>query len=183
LNFARTDIEGMLVIEPEVHVDNRGLFMESYNQREFDQLLGEEVRFVQDSHSRSHRGVVRGLHYQVPPHAQGKLVRVTLGEVFDVALDLRRSSRSFGRWAGVRLSANNRRMAWLPPGLAHGFLVISETADFLYKTTDYYVPEAEHRIRWNDPAIGIHWPDLGQPLTLADRDAIAPLLSGSPTFD
>jgi dTDP-4-dehydrorhamnose 3,5-epimerase len=176
-------IDGMLVIEPATHIDQRGFFLESYSQRRFDELLGAETRFVQDSHSRSRRGVLRGLHYQLPPHAQGKLVRVTCGEVFDVAVDLRRRSPTFGRWTGVSISESNRRMVWLPPGLAHGFLVVSDLADFLYKTTDYHAPEAERRIRWNDPAIGIAWPDLGEPPTLVERDAHAPLLADSPGFD
>lgn len=183
MNISAGGLEGMLVIEPTAHVDDRGFFLETYSARSFDQMLGREMRFVQDSHSRSSRGVLRGLHYQTPPRAQGKLARVARGEVFDVAVDLRRHSPTFGRWAGVTLSEDNRRMVWLPPGLAHGFLVISETADFLYKSTDYYAPEAEHRIRWDDPVIGIAWPDLGHPPTLAERDAAAPLLADSPTFD
>ena len=173
----------MLILEPKVFGDTRGFFMESYNARVFDQACGSQVEFVQDNHSRSARGVLRGLHYQLPPRAQGKLVRVTHGEVFDVAVDLRRSSPSFGRWVGVLLSDQNHRLAWLPPGLAHGFLVTSESADFLYKTSGYYAPEAERSIRWDDPAIGIDWPQLGQAPTLSARDAGAPLFADSPTFD
>lgn len=183
MNVVRTAIDGMLILEPAVFGDARGFFMESYNAREFDRVLGAEVRFVQDNHSRSAHGVLRGLHYQLPPHAQGKLVRVTRGEVFDVGVDLRRGSPSFGRWAGVTLSADNHRMVWLPPGLAHGFLVTGDGADFLYKTTDYYAPHAERGLRWDDPALGIEWPALAQPPTLAARDAAAPLLADSATFD
>jgi dTDP-4-dehydrorhamnose 3,5-epimerase len=182
LNILHTEIEGMRIIEPRVFGDARGFFMESYNERSFNEALGQELRFVQDNHSRSAHGVLRGLHYQLPPHAQGKLVRVTQGAVFDVAVDLRRSSPSYGRWVGVSLTGENQRMVWLPPGLAHGFLVTGPSADFLYKTTDYYAPQSERCIRWNDPAIGIAWPELGQPPVLAPRDAAAPLLADSDTF-
>lgn len=183
MNVVRTAIEGMLILEPKVFGDTRGFFVESYNARVFDQAVGAATRFVQDNHSRSTRGVLRGLHYQIPPDAQGKLVRVVHGEVFDVGVDLRRSSPTFGRWVGVTLSAENQRMAWLPPGLAHGFLVTSESADFLYKTTSYYAPASERCLRWNDPVIGITWPTLDQPPLLATRDAEAPLFSGCVCFD
>jgi dTDP-4-dehydrorhamnose 3,5-epimerase len=183
LNILHTEIEGMRIIEPRVFGDARGFFMESYNERSFNEALGLELRFVQDNHSRSAHGVLRGLHYQLPPHAQGKLVRVTQGAVFDVAVDLRRSSRSYGRWVGVSLTGENQRMVWLPPGLAHGFLVTGPSADFLYKTTDYYTPQSERCIRWNDPAIGIAWPELGQAPVLAPRDAAASVLADSDTFD
>ena len=173
----------MLIIEPKVFGDARGYFLESYNAKAFDDAVGFEPRFVQDNHSRSTHGVLRGLHYQLAPYAQGKLVRVTQGAVFDVAVDLRKSSQSFGCWVGVTLSSENHRMAWLPPGLAHGFLVVSESADFLYKTTSYYAPQAERCIRWDDPAIGIEWPALGTAPLLAARDAAAPLLAESPLFD
>ena len=135
MKVTTTAIEGLLILEPRVFGDERGFFLESYNQKAFDDALGHEVRFVQDNHSRSAKGVLRGLHYQLPPHAQGKLVRVTQGAVFDVAVDMRRSSPSFGRWVGVELSGQNHRQLWLPPGMAHGFLVTSDSADFLYKTT------------------------------------------------
>jgi dTDP-4-dehydrorhamnose 3,5-epimerase len=183
LKIIRTAIEGMLILEPKVFGDARGFFMESYNARTFEEAIGFEVRFVQDNHSRSAHGVLRGLHYQLPPHAQGKLVRVTQGAVFDVAVDLRRSSPSFGRWAGVGLSGDNHRMVWLPPGLAHGFLVTSDSADFLYKTTAYYAPQAERCIRWDDAALGIEWPSIGQEPQLADRDADAPMFAQSTHFD
>lgn len=183
MNVFSTEIEGMRIIEPRVFGDARGLFLESYNERNLDEALGARVRFVQDNHSRSAHGVLRGLHYQLAPHAQGKLVRVTQGAVFDVAVDLRRSSPSFGRWVGVTLTGDNHRMVWLPPGLAHGFLVTGESADFLYKTTDYYAPACERCIRWDDPAIGIGWPSLEQAPLLAARDAAAPLLAQSTHFD
>ena len=161
MKVTRTPIEGLLVIEPRVLRDARGYFLESYNQKAFDAAVGHEVRFVQDNHSHSSRAVLRGLHYQVAPHAQGRLVRVTQGEVFDVAVDVRRSSPTFGRWNGVALSDENHRMVWMAPGLAHGFLVTSDSADFVYKSTGYYAPKAERCIRWNDPAIGIAWPSAG----------------------
>jgi dTDP-4-dehydrorhamnose 3,5-epimerase len=135
------------------------------------------VRFVQDHHSRSSRGVLRGLHYQLPPHAQGKLVRVVHGAVYDVAVDLRPGSSTYGRWFGAELSSDNYRMMWLPPGLAHGFLVLSDSADFLYKTSAYYAPSAERCLRWNDPTLAIRWPDTGRPPILSPRDAVAPLLA------
>lgn len=151
-------IPGVLLIEPRVFGDQRGFFMESFNQKAFDEAVGAGHRFVQDNHSRSARGVLRGLHYQLAPRAQGKLVRVVRGRVFDVVVDIRRGSSSFGHWLGVELDEENPRQLWIPPGLAHGFLVLSERADFLYKTTDYYSPEHERCIRWDDPAIGIDWP-------------------------
>ncbi|MEO5676582.1 MAG: dTDP-4-dehydrorhamnose 3,5-epimerase [Usitatibacter sp.] len=164
-----TAIPEVLVIEPKVFGDARGFFFESWNQGAFDRAVGREVRFVQDNHSASGRGVLRGLHYQVQ-HAQGKLVRVVAGEVFDVAVDLRRASPTFGRWVGERLSADNRRMMWVPEGFAHGFLVLSESAEFLYKTTDYYAPEHERTLLWNDAAVGIDWPLEAAPL-LKPKDA------------
>jgi dTDP-4-dehydrorhamnose 3,5-epimerase len=177
MKVTRTEIDGVLILEPRVFGDGRGFFMESYNQKTFDHAVGFEARFLQDNHSRSARGVLRGLHYQVGPHAQGKLVRVTQGAVFDVAVDIRRSSPNFGRWVGVELSGQNHRQLWLPPGMAHGFLVTTDSADFLYKTTQYYAPDAERCIRWDDPAIGIDWPALGRPPVLSARDAAAPLLA------
>jgi len=183
MKVERTAIADVLVLEPKVFGDERGFFMESFNQRAFDEAVGRHVEFVQDNHSRSVRGVLRGLHYQLPPHAQGKLVRVTQGSVFDVAVDLRRTSPTFGRWAGVELSGQNHRQLWLPPGMAHGFLVLSETADFLYKTTDFYVPAAERAIRWDDPQLGIAWPALGVAPSLSAKDAGAHSLSEAPTFD
>lgn len=176
LKATTTAIPGVLILEPRVFGDARGFFFESFNQRAFNEATGLDVQFVQDNHSRSARGVLRGLHYQVAPHAQGKLVRVVRGSVFDVAVDIRRDSPSYRQWVGVELSEHNHRQLWIPPGLAHGFLVTSETADFLYKTSAYYVPEAERCIRWNDPALDIDWPLDGSP-TLSAKDAAAPDLA------
>jgi dTDP-4-dehydrorhamnose 3,5-epimerase len=169
----------VLMIEPRVFGDDRGFFYESFNKRTFAQA-GLEIEFVQDNHSRSRRGVLRGLHYQIE-HAQGKLVRATVGEVFDVAVDLRRSSPDFGRAIGVTLSATNKRMLWIPPGFAHGFLVTSEDAEFLYKTTDYWYPEHERTLLWNDPALDIAWPLTGEP-TLAAKDAAGAPLASAATY-
>ena len=156
MNALPTPIEGLLVLEPKVFGDERGFFMESYNQRMFRELTGTSPDFVQDNHSRSARGVLRGLHYQLQ-QPQGKLVRVTSGVVFDVAVDLRRASPTFGRWHGVELSGENKRQFWVPAGFAHGFVVLSESADFLYKTTDFYAPQHERCIAWNDPTLAIDW--------------------------
>ena len=169
MRFHTTAIADVLIFEPKVFGDARGFFMESYNQRAFAEATGLEIDFVQDNHSRSRKGVLRGLHYQIQ-QPQGKLVRVTSGAVFDVAVDVRRSSPTFGRWVGVELTAENHRQLWVPAGMAHGFVVLSESADFLYKTTDYYAPEHERSIAWDDPAIGIAWP-------LAALGISAPLLS------
>jgi dTDP-4-dehydrorhamnose 3,5-epimerase len=152
-----TPIDGVLVLEPKVFGDARGFFFEIFNARDFEQATGLDVAFVQDNHSKSAKGVLRGLHYQVQ-HAQGKLVRVTQGAVFDVAVDIRKGSPTFGKWFGLELSAENNKQMWIPAGLAHGFLVTSGIAEFLYKTTDYYHPEFERSILWNDPSIGIEWP-------------------------
>ena len=170
-----TAIPDVLILEPRVFGDARGFFFESFNARDFAQATGLTVEFVQDNHSKSAQGVLRGLHYQIE-HAQGKLVRVVQGEVFDVAVDLRQSSPTFGQWVGERLSADNKRQLWVPPGFAHGFVVLSESAEFLYKTTDYWYPEHERSLLWNDPAIGIDWPIEGQPL-LAAKDAAAKTLA------
>ena len=183
MKVTTTAIEGLLILEPKVFGDARGFFMESFNQKAFNEAVGMEVDFVQDNHSRSSKGVLRGLHYQLPPHAQGKLVRVTQGSVFDVAVDVRRGSATFGQWVGVDLSGESHRQLWLPPGMAHGFLVTSESADFLYKTTDYYAPQAEGCVLWSDPAVGIVWPDIGMAPLLAAKDAAAPVLSGASAFD
>jgi dTDP-4-dehydrorhamnose 3,5-epimerase len=167
----QTDIADVLVLEPKVFGDERGYFLESFNQRSFNQLTGLDVQFVQDNHSHSARGVLRGLHYQIA-HPQGKLVRVVQGRVYDVAVDLRRSSATFGRWTGIELSAENFRQLWIPPGFAHGFVALSETADFLYKTTDYYYPEHERCILWNDPELEIDWPlEIEPKLSLKDAQA------------
>ncbi len=178
-----TAIEGVLILEPKVFGDARGFFMESFNQKTFNDAIGHEVTFVQDNHSRSGKGVLRGLHYQRPPHAQGKLVRVTQGSVFDVAVDIRAGSPTFGQWVGVELSGENHRQLWLPAGMAHGFLVTSDSADFLYKTTDYYAPQAEGCVLWSDPALGIAWPDVGTPPQLAVKDAAAPPFSHATAFE
>lgn len=164
-----TVIPEVLIIEPRVVGDERGFFFESYNQRAFDQAVGSKIVFVQDNHSKSTRNVLRGLHYQLPPKAQGKLVRVVTGEVFDVVVDIRKQSATFGRWVGEILSAENKKQMWIPPGFAHGFLTLSETAEFLYKTTDYYSPEHERCIQWNDPHLAVHWP-LGEEPVLSVKD-------------
>lgn len=167
-------IPGVVVFTPTVFGDERGLFMESYNARAFAEAIGYEPEFVQDNHSKSQRGVLRGLHYQLAPHAQGKLVRVVTGAVFDVAVDLRRRSSTFGQWVGQVLSADNRHQLWIPPGFAHGFLTLTDTADFLYKTTAYYAPASERAVVWNDPSIGIEWPIAGEPLVSEkDREGMA----------
>ena len=174
-----TSLDGVLVLEPRVFGDERGWFMESFSEKTFRDATGVETTFVQDNHSRSARGVLRGLHHQLAPHAQGKLVRVTAGSVFDVAVDLRPGSATRGRWTGVELSAENKRQLWIPAGFAHGFLVTSESADFLYKTTAYYHPASERSIVWNDPAIGIEWPDIGMAPIVSGKDAAAPGLAES----
>ena len=171
----QTPLEGVLVLEPKVFGDARGFFFESFNARDFMQATGVNDVFVQDNHSKSSKGVLRGLHYQVQ-HAQGKLVRVSQGAVFDVALDIRKDSATFGKWFGIELSAENKKQLWIPAGLAHGFLVTSDSAEFLYKTTDYYHPEFERSVLWSDPSIGIEWPLhlLDAPPVLANKDAFAP---------
>jgi len=173
----QTPLAGVLVLEPKVFGDARGYFFESFNARDFEQATGVQCSFVQDNHSKSSKGVLRGLHYQ-SQHAQGKLVRVTQGSVFDVAVDIRQGSLTFGQWFGLELSAENKKQIWVPAGLAHGFLVTSESAEFLYKTTDYYYPEFERSLLWSDTSIGVDWPLHlvdGMPL-LAAKDANAPLL-------
>ena len=158
MTFKRTAIPDVILFEPRVFGDGRGFFFESFNERVFVEAVGERYQFVQDNHSRSSRGVLRGLHYQLPPNAQGKLVRVVAGEVFDVAVDIRKGSPTFGRWVGEHLSESNKRQLWVPPGFAHAFITLSDTADFLYKTTSFYVPSAERCIKWDDPDISIQWP-------------------------
>ncbi len=177
-----TTLPEVLVVEPQVFGDARGFFFESYNQRVLEDLLGRPMNFVQDNHSRSARGVLRGLHYQLP-RAQGKLVRVVQGEIFDVAVDIRKDSPTFGRWESGLLSADNRRQLWVPVGFAHGFLVLSETAEVLYKTTDYYRPEHEHCIRWDDPTIRIDWPLQGVVPVVSAKDAAGKPLSQARVFD
>jgi len=172
--FSHTDIPDVLLLEPRVFGDHRGFFFESFNAIDFARCIGAEVQFVQDNHSKSVRGVLRGLHYQAQ-HPQGKLVRVTQGEVFDVAVDLRRDSPCFGKWVGVTLSADNRRQLWVPPGLAHGFLVTSDSAEVLYKTTDYWYPEHEQCLMWDDLTVNIRWPLQGKP-QLSEKDAKGKLM-------
>ncbi len=175
-----TSIPEVLIIEPNVISDNRGFFFESFNEKEFSQGTGLNVNFVQDNHSHSARGVLRGLHYQIQ-QPQGKLVRVVRGAVFDAAVDIRKSSPTFGQWVGVELTENNCRQLWTPLGFAHGFLVLSDSADFLYKTTDYYAPEFERSILWNDPTIGIQWPLNGEP-QLSNKDKVALPLAQAEIF-
>ncbi|CAN0641939.1 dTDP-4-dehydrorhamnose 3,5-epimerase [Burkholderia cepacia] len=181
IHVTATALPEVKLIEPKVFGDARGYFYESFNVREFAEHVAPGIEFVQDNHSRSAKGVLRGLHYQIE-HTQGKLVRVVEGEVFDVAVDVRRSSPNFGKWVGVTLSADNHRQLWVPPGFAHGFLVVSESAQFLYKTTDYWFPEHERSIVWNDPDIGIAWPLDGEPL-LAVKDAAGTRLMDADLFE
>jgi dTDP-4-dehydrorhamnose 3,5-epimerase len=171
----------VLILEPKVFGDARGFFFESFNQRDFQQATGLDVNFVQDNHSKSSRGVLRGLHYQIQ-HPQGKLVRVTQGSVFDVVVDLRRSSPNFGKWVGLELSADNKRQLWVPPGFAHGFLVTSESAELLYKTTDYWYPEHERSLLWCDPTVCVQWPVYGMP-KLATKDATGKVFVDADYFD
>ena len=180
MNVTATELPGVLIIEPKVFGDDRGFFYESFNAREFAQATGLQQQFVQDNHSRSQKGVLRGLHYQIE-HAQGKLVRVTAGEVLDVAVDIRRSSPNFGKWASVRLSAENNRQLWIPSGFAHGFVVLSDYAEFLYKTTDYYQPSAERCILWNDPTLAIDW-ELTEAPQLSAKDQAGKSLQEADLF-
>lgn len=180
LNVIQTDIAEVLIIEPKVFGDDRGFFYESFNGRLFEEATGVKRTFVQDNHSRSARNVLRGLHYQIK-HPQGKLVRVVVGQVFDAAVDLRMSSPNFGKWVGVTLSAENKRQLWVPEGFAHGFVVTSEYAEFLYKTTDYWYPEHERSLLWNDAQVGIDWPINGEPV-LAAKDAAAKSIGHAELF-
>jgi len=181
MQVVQTAIPEVLIIEPQVYGDERGFFFESFNQQKFEALTGVKADFVQDNHSRSAVNVLRGLHYQIQ-QPQGKLVRVVAGEVFDVAVDLRRESATFGKWAGVVLSAENKRQLWVPPGFAHGFLVLQEGTEFLYKTTDYYAPQHERCIRWNDPEIGIEWPLASEPV-LSAKDQLGLDFSKADVFE
>jgi dTDP-4-dehydrorhamnose 3,5-epimerase len=181
MKITPTRLPEVLLIEPKVFGDERGFFYESFSQKIFDEAVGHPVTFVQDNHSMSQRSVLRGLHYQMPPHAQGKLVRVVQGEVFDVAVDIRRSSPRFGHWVGVNLSASNKKQLWIPPGFAHGFLVTSETAEVLYKSTDFYAPTHENSIAWNDPNLNIQWPTSEAP-QLSAKDKAAISLAHAETF-
>lgn len=181
MKIIETKIPEVLIIEPKVFGDERGFFLESFNQVAWEEATRLNCRFVQDNHSRSMKGVLRGLHYQLPPAAQGKLVRCVVGEVFDVAVDIRQQSPTFGEWVGVHLSAENKKQFWIPEGFAHGFLVMSEFAEFLYKTTDYYAPEHERCIRWDDQVLKIEWPDCGE-LLMSAKDRDAPGLIDSQVF-
>lgn len=170
MNISKTKIPDVLIIEPKIFGDERGFFYESYNHKKFEQAVGKEVNFVQDNHSKSTKGVLRGLHFQKAPYAQGKLVRCVVGEVFDVAVDIREKSDTYGQWVGIILSAENKRQLWIPEGFAHGFLVLSETAEFLYKATNYYHPESEGGIIWNDKNISIDWPIENDNIILSQKD-------------
>ena len=176
-----TEIDDLKILEPRVFEDHRGFFLESFNREKFERAIGRSVDFVQDNHSCSNRHVLRGLHYQLAPKAQAKLVRVVAGEVFDVAVDIRKASSSFGQWVGIVLSAKNKRQFWIPEGFAHGFVVLSERAEFLYKTTDYYAPELERCIAWNDQQIAINWP-LPQMPSVSQKDAQAAALKDAEIF-
>jgi len=182
MKVSPTAIPDVLLIEPKVFGDDRGFFFESYNRQAFKEATGLDVDFVQDNHSKSQKGVLRGLHYQLPPKAQGKLVRVIQGEVFDVAVDIRKSSPTFGRWVGDTLTAENKKQLWIPPGFAHGFVTLSDTAEFLYKTTDYYAPEYERCIRWNDPKLGIDWYLQNAPL-VSPKDAAGRAFANTSFFE
>jgi dTDP-4-dehydrorhamnose 3,5-epimerase len=181
MNVQPTALPGVLILEPKVFADSRGFFLESYNKRVFEAVAGIREEFVQDNHSRSVKGTLRGLHYQIR-QPQGKLVRAIRGRIWDVALDIRRGSASFGRWVGVELSEDNKRMLWVPAGFAHGFLVTSESAEVVYKATDFYAPEHERAVIWNDPTVGIDWPLDGTPI-LSAKDANAPLLKDADLVD
>jgi len=182
MQVTKLSIDGLFVFEPRVFADERGAFFESFNKTRFKEATGLDLDFVQDNHSTSSKGVVRGLHYQLDPHAQGKLVRVARGAVFDVAVDIRKGSPTFGQWAGVELSARNHKQFWIPRGFAHGFLALEDDTEFLYKTTDFWHGASERAIRWNDPAIGITWPLTGTPIVSA-KDQVAPALAQAETFN
>ena len=181
MQFIKTKIPDVIILEPKVFGDDRGFFYESFNEKAFLDATGTETKFVQDNHSKSSKNVLRGLHYQIQ-QPQGKLVRVSMGEVFDVAVDLRRNSEYFGQWVGVHLSAENKRQLWVPPGFAHGFLVLSENAEFLYKTTDYYAPAYERSVLWNDPDLGIDWP-MDQPPILSSKDQLGRQFKDADVFE
>ena len=183
MKLVRTAIPDIIVIEPKIFNDTRGFFYESFNQQAFDEATGTNYQFVQDNHSKSSRGVLRGLHYQLSPKAQGKLVRVVQGKVWDVAVDIRKGSPTFGQWVGEELSADNHKQLWIPPGFAHGFITLSETAEFLYKTTDYYSPEHERAIRWDDPQLAIAWPLYTTDIQISAKDQQALAFSQAEVFE
>lgn len=170
MKYTRLNIPDVILLEPTLYRDNRGFFFESFNHQKFEDIIGEQVKFVQDNHSCSARGVLRGLHYQLPPKAQGKLVRIVSGSVFDVAVDIRKGSPTFGKWVGEILSAENKKQLWIPAGFAHGFLSLEESSEMLYKTTDYYAPEFERAILWNDQDLGIKWPEVEE-IKVAQKDS------------
>lgn len=182
MNTTALEIAGLVVFEPRVFSDERGTFFESFNDTRFREATGFDGQFVQDNHSTSHKGVLRGLHYQLPPHAQGKLVRVVSGAAYDVAVDIRAGSPTFGKWAGVELSAANRRQFWIPAGFAHGFLALEDGTQFLYKTTDFWHAPSERSLKWDDPAIAIDWPLMTSPI-VSGKDAEAPLLAAADLFN
>ncbi|WP_455230104.1 dTDP-4-dehydrorhamnose 3,5-epimerase [Geopseudomonas aromaticivorans] len=181
MKATRLEIHDLMVFEPSMFGDDRGFFFESFNQKTFEDAVGYRVSFVQDNHSHSLQGVLRGLHYQLPPHAQGKLVRVVQGVVYDVAVDIRKSSATFGKWCGVLLSAENKRQFWIPEGFAHGFVTLTDSADFLYKTTNYYAPQSERSIIWSDPDLAIDWHGINTP-QLSAKDWQAALLKDAEVF-
>lgn len=182
MNVIKTTIPDVLIFEPAVFGDERGFFFERYNQKVFEEIVGKKIEFVQDNHSKSSKGVLRGLHYQLPHYSQGKLVQCVVGEIFDVAVDIRLTSPTFGQWVGVYLSAQNKRQIWISEGFAHGFLVVSDVAECLYKTTNYYAPAFERGIRWDDPTLGINWP-LEGPFSLSEKDKIQPLWNNVQFFE
>ena len=182
MNVIKTAIPDVLIFEPKVFGDERGFFFESFNHKLFEEAVGYPVTFVQDNHSKSSKGVLRGLHYQLPPHAQGKLVRCVAGEVFDVAVDIRKRSPTFGQWVGVHLSGENKRQLWIPEGFAHGFVTLSDTAEFLYKTTNYYCVASDRGIAWNDEQLAVAWPIEGMNLTLSDKDQKQPCFKQAEYF-
>lgn len=181
MKVINASLSGIKILEPKVFNDERGFFFESFNQQCFEQAIGHAINFVQDNHSKSTKGVLRGLHYQLPPRAQGKLIRVAQGEVFDVVVDIRKTSATYGEWIGEVLSSENKKQLWIPEGFAHGFITLSETAEFLYKTTDYYAPECEQSIRWDDPTINIAWPSNLPPI-VSPKDASAKDIQNAETF-
>ncbi len=183
MKLVRTAIPDVIVIEPKIFNDTRGFFYESFNQQAFNDATGTNYQFVQDNHSKSSRGVLRGLHYQLSPKAQGKLVRVVQGKVWDVAVDIRKNSPTFGQWIGEELSADNHKQLWIPPGFAHGFITLSDTAEFLYKTTDYYSPEHERAIRWDDPQLAIAWPLYTTDIQISAKDQQALAFSQAEVFE
>ncbi len=182
MNIIQTKIPDVFIFEPKVFSDGRGFFFESFSHQQFEAVIGRSVTFVQDNHSKSSQGVLRGLHYQLPPHAQGKLVRCVAGEVFDVAVDIRKSSPTFGQWVGVHLSGDNKRQLWIPEGFAHGFITLTDTAEFLYKTTNYYAPSSERGIKWNDGSIAIEWPPLDCNIITSAKDSVAKSLLDADLF-